>query len=372
MSNIANIPFVDLKAQYRLIAFEIDKAISKVISDFDFIRGKYVQEFEKKFAIFCSSKHCVGVGNGTDALFVALKSLNIGPGDEVIVPANTFIAIPEAVSITGAKVVFIDCDPQTYNIDVQKIPAQITERTRAIIPVHLYGQPADMDTIQIIARKNGLKIVQDCAQAHGATIAKKPLSLYGDILCFSFYPSKNLGAMGDAGALVTNDDDIAKLARMFANHGRLSKYEHMFEGINSRMDGIQAAILNVKLKYLLNWTEKRKKIASLYNQMLYGAGDVVTPHVMSNFEHVYHLYVIRTKKRDVLKEYLKNNGIHSGIHYPIALPNLQAYRYLGHTPRDFPVASMYQNEILSLPIYPELKKEMIEYIASKVKEFFSQ
>jgi len=365
-----DVPFVDLKAQYINIKDEIDDTFKKVITDTAFINGKYVKEFETNFAQFCHAKYCIGVGNGTDALFIALRALDIGAGDEVIVPANTFVATSEAVTQAGAKVVFVDCNPETYNIDANLIESSISSKTRAIIPVHLYGQPADMETIRYIADKHGLKIVQDCAQAHGAEISKKPLASFGDILCFSFYPGKNLGAYGDAGAIITNDGDLANQSRMIANHGRISKYDHEFEGVNSRMDGIQGAILNVKLKYLPEWIEKRRENAELYNRLLQGAGDIITPYVADNVKHVYHLYVIRTKQRDKLQQYLKDKGIASGIHYPIALPNLRAYRYLKHNPKDFPVASKYQDEILSFPMYPELTDAQIELVVNKVKEFF--
>jgi len=364
------VPFVDLKAQYLSIKNEIDEAIKKVIMDTAFINGKYVKEFETNFAQFCQADYCVGVGNGTDSLFIVLRALGIGAGDEVIVPANTFVATSEAVTMSGAKVVFVDCDPETYNIDVNSIESRISSKTRAIIPVHLYGQPADMEAVQHIADKHGLKIVQDSAQAHGAEIDGKSLASFGDVLCFSFYPGKNLGAYGDAGAIVTNDEELATRARMVANHGRISKYDHEFEGVNSRMDGIQGAILNVKLKHLSEWTEKRRKNAEVYNNMLHGVGDIGTPCVADNVKHVYHLYVIRTKKRDKLQQYLKDEGIATGIHYPIALPNLKAYHYLKHKPEDFPVASKYQDEILSFPMFPELTDAQIELVVNKVKEFF--
>ena len=364
------IPFVDLKAQYRSIASEINEAITQVVTDCAFINGRFVEDFEQNFAAFCGAKDCIGVGNGTDALFVALKALGIGVKDEVIVPANSFVATSEAVTMANASVVFADCDPVFYNIDIESIESKITPNTKAIIPVHLYGQPVDMAAISVIAKKHDLKIIQDCAQAHGATIDGKPLANFGDVLCYSFYPGKNLGAYGDAGALVTNDTVIANKARMFANHGRISKYDHEFEGINSRMDGIQAAVLNVKLKHLPEWTKQRRKIATLYDGLLKDVGDIITPRVLANVKHVYHLYVIRTKKRDMLQEYLKDKGIVTGIHYPITLPNLRAYRYLGHTPEDFTVASKYQDQILSFPMYPELSEEMVSYIAEETIRFY--
>lgn len=363
------IPFVDLSKQYHSIKKDIDDAIRSVIQDAAFIQGKYVEEFEKEFASYCHSSHCVGVGNGTDALFIALKVFDIGPGDEVIVPANSFIATSEAVTMTGAKAVFVDCDPKTYNIDIKRITGCLTSKTKAIIPVHLYGLPADMSTISKLAKENNLKLIQDCAQAHGATVDNKFLSHFGDILSFSFYPGKNLGAYGDAGALVTNDAAIADRIRMFANHGRLSKYDHEFEGMNSRMDGIQGAILNTKLKYLDAWIEQRRKNAGHYNRLLPEVGDIAVPINLPDRKHVYHLYVIRTKHRDRLKTYLSDRGIVTGIHYPIALPNLAAYKHFGHKKEDFPVANRYQDEILSLPLYPEMTKEMILQVVSAIDEF---
>jgi dTDP-4-amino-4,6-dideoxygalactose transaminase len=369
---VKKIPFVDLKAQYKSIGSEIDEAMAKVVTDCAFISGKYVHEFEENFAAFCGAKKCVAVGNGTDAIFIALKALGIGPGDEVIVPANTFVATSEVVTLAGAKVVFVDCDPETYNINVNLIESAINPKIKAVIPVHLYGQPADMIKIREIADNYGLKIVQDCAQAHGATIDSSPLVNYGDILCYSFYPGKNLGAYGDAGAIVTNDNALAMRARMIANHGRIGKYDHEFEGTNSRMDGLQGAILNVKLRYLSGWTRKRKRNAASYNRLLENVETVVRPYVMKNVSHVYHLYVIRIKRRNELQGYLKENGVSVGIHYPAALPNLKAYKYLQYSPDDFPVASQYQDEILSLPMYPELTEQQIDFITEKVSEFFGR
>ncbi|MCK5704603.1 MAG: DegT/DnrJ/EryC1/StrS family aminotransferase, partial [Cyclobacteriaceae bacterium] len=263
-----NIPFVDLKSQYKSIKNEIDPVIFDVISNGAFIGGAYHKNFETAFAKFCNAKHCVGVGNGTDALFIALKTLGIKEGDEVITVANSFIATSEAITMTGAKVVFVDINPQTYNIDVKKIEEKITPKTRAIIPVHLYGQPADMDPIMEIAQNYNLKVIEDAAQAHGAVYKGRTTGSIGDLACFSFYPGKNLGAYGDAGAIVTDDENLAIKARMIANHGRVEKYNHEMEGVNSRLDGLQAAILNVKLKLLPEWTENRRKNAYLYNKHL--------------------------------------------------------------------------------------------------------
>ncbi len=365
------IPLVDLKAQYYAIKDEILKAVQGVMEESAFIGGNYVKKFESEFAEFCGTEHCIGVGNGTDAIFIALKTLGIGPGDEVITAANSFIATSELIKLLGAKVVFCDVSEVTRNIDPDSISRKITGKSRAVIPVHLYGQPADMDRIVEIAGKNNLYIVEDCAQAHGAKYKGKRVGTFGEIGCFSFYPGKNLGAYGDGGAIITDNEDIAKKIRMYANHGRSEKYNHEFEGINSRLDGMQAAILSVKLKYLDEWNLKRNKNAKIYNDKLKGVGDIKIPVIADGRDHVFHLYVIRTKKRDELKEFLADNSIFCGIHYPITLPNLKAYSYLNHKPEDFPVSSGLQNEILSLPMFPELTIEQINYITGKIKEFFS-
>lgn len=367
-----NIQFVDLKAQYETIKNEIDSVIKAVVSETAFIGGQYVTKFEDSFATFCGVKHCIGVGNGTDALFIALKALGIGSGDEVITVANSFIATSEAITQTGARVVFVDINPRTYNIDTNKIGAKITSRTKAIVPVHLYGQPADMDPIIALARTHNLKIIEDCAQAHGALYKGKTIGSLGDMACFSFYPGKNLGAYGDAGALVTNDDKLAVKARMFANHGRVDKYDHEMEGINSRLDGLQAAVLGVKLKHLSGWSESRRRNSYLYNEYLKET-NVITPAEIDDVSAVYHLYVVRIKKelRKRLQEHLKAKGISTGIHYPIALPNLKAYSYLNHSPNDFPEATKASQEIVSLPMYPELDATQIRYIADSIKEFLS-
>ncbi len=367
-----NIQLVDLKAQYETIRHDIDAAIKDVVSETAFIGGQRIAKFEDSFARFCGTKNCIGVGNGTDALFIALKTLGIGSGDEVITVANSFIATSEAITQTGARVVFVDIDPKTYNIDTDKIEEKITSRTKAIVPVHLYGQPADMDPILALAKKHGLKIVEDCAQAHGAVYKGRTIGSIGDMACFSFYPGKNLGAYGDAGAIVTGDDGLAKKARMFANHGRVDKYDHEMEGINSRLDGLQAAILGVKLRHLDEWSEARRRNAYLYNEYLKGT-DLVTPAESANVKAVYHLYVVRTEKelRKKLQEHLKAKGIATGIHYPIALPNLKAYAYLNHTGNDFPEATKASQEILSLPMYPELNESQIRFIAHEIREFFA-
>ncbi len=364
-----NIPFVDLKAQYRSIKAEIDAAVSAVIEQTAFVGGPFVKEFEDAFARYCGVGHCVGLANGTDALYVALKALDIGPGDEVITVANSFIATSEAIRMAGAQVVFVDISPTTYTIEPSQIEAKITPRTKAIIPVHLYGQPADMDPIRALAQKHNLWIVGDAAQAHGARYKGQPIAALADITCFSFYPGKNLGAYGDGGALVTNNATWAEKARMFANHGRVSKYDHGIEGINSRLDGLQAAVLNVKLRYLDEWSEKRRANAYKYNAALKGTG-LVPPAELHDVRAVYHLYIVRVPNggRDRLLDFLQANGVGVGVHYPIALPFLKAYSYLGHRPEDFPQALKASTEILSLPMFPELTDAQVQYVRDKILE----
>jgi dTDP-4-amino-4,6-dideoxygalactose transaminase len=367
------IPFVDLKAQYDSIQQEVDAAIAAVIKQTAFIGGPFVKEFEEAFARYCGTDHCVGVANGTDALYVALRALGVGPGDEVITAANTFVATSEAIKMAGAQVVFCDCDPITYNMDVTKLEAKITPRTKAIIPVHLYGQPADMDPILALAKKHNLRVVGDAAQAHGAMYKGRPIAALADITCYSFYPGKNLGAYGDGGALVTNNAEWANAARMFANHGRTKKYDHDLEGINSRLDGIQAAILSVKLRYIERWTESRRHNAYRYNALLKGNG-VVTPEELSDVRAVYHLYVVRVpaEHREAFQESLKAAGVDTGIHYPIALPFLNAYRHLGHTDADFPVAFKAAREIVSLPMFSELTEEQLQHVVNAVADAASR
>lgn len=364
------IPFVDLKAQYESIKEEINASISKVFSNSAFIGGPFVSTFEKEFADFCDVKHCIGVGNGTDAIFIALKVLGVDKGDEVITAANSFIATSEAISMTGASIVFVDINPATYNIDACKIEEKINSKTKVIVAVHLYGQPADMDPILDIAKKNNLKVIEDAAQAHGAIYKNRTVGSLGDVACFSFYPGKNLGAYGDAGAIVTDNEEFALKARKYANHGRIDKYNHEFEGINSRLDGIQGAILSVKLKCLTKWNNSRRRNASIYNHYLKNS-DLTLPIELGNIKAVYHLYVVRAaaEKRSELQDFLKKAGINIGIHYPIALPYLSAYTYLNHSIDDYPEAIKSSKEILSLPMFPELTESQVRYIADKITEF---
>ncbi len=356
------IPLVDLKAQYASIKPEIDVAVQRVLDETDFISGSAVSEFEKSFAAYCGTRSAVGLANGTDALQLSLLALGVGKGDEVITAVNTFIATSEAISATGARPVFVDNDPQTYTIDIRKIEEKITPRTRAIIPVHLYGQPASMDAVNEIAAHHNLAVVEDAAQAHGAIFKGKTVGTMGRLAGFSFYPGKNLGAYGDAGAIATNDEALANKVRMLANHGRLKKYEHEIEGYNSRLDTLQAAILSVKLRHLRAWTERRQQNASTYSKLLAGTPDIVTPVVHAGATHVYHLYVVRVQERQKVQQALKEEGIATGIHYPIPLHMQPAYKHLGLPAGSFPVAERFASEILSLPMYPELSADQIAFI----------
>jgi len=361
-----HIPFVDLKSQYLSLKQEFDEAILKVVSETAFISGKYAKAFEESFAEYLSVKHCVAVANGTDALEIGLKAIGVGAGDEVLVPANTFFATSEAVGNIGAKAVFVDCDAKFYNIDPSKIEEKITPRTKAIIPVHLYGLPAEMDEIMAIAKKYGLKVLEDCAQAHGATYKGKTVGGFGDVATFSFYPSKNLGAFGDAGAIVSNDAVVAEKARLIANHGQIAKYRHAFEARNSRLDGIQAAVLSVKLPHLDSWLEARRKNAALYDELLADSG-LQIPLAPEYSRHTYHLYIVQVPNRAAVQQKLADEQIETGLHYPTALPFLEAYTHQNHQPSDFPVAHAQMDKILSLPMYAELTEEMIEKVCRSLK-----
>ena len=363
------IPFVDLHAQYLGIKGEIDAAIADVIARSAFVRGAHVEAFEQAWAAALGMKFCVSCANGTDALYVTMRGLKIKPGDEVITTAHSWIATTETITQAGGKVVFCDTDPVTFNLDPRLIESRITSRTVGIIPVHLYGQPADMDAVMAIALKHKLWVIEDCAQAHLARYKGRLVGTFGNAATFSFYPGKNLGAYGDAGCIVTNDADLADWTGTFARHG--GKGDHVMEGINSRLDGLQAAVLNVKLPHLRGWTEGRRRVAARYDKLLSGVGDVVTPKTAPDRDHVYHLYVIRTEKRDGLKKHLTDAGVATVLNYPKALPYYPAYAYLGHKPADFPVAYANQSRILSLPIYPEITEDMQDYVAEQIRTFFN-
>ena len=360
------IKFVDLKAQYLSIKDEFDAAIADVIDHTAFIGGEQVRLFEEEFAAFCGVKYALGVGNGTDALELALSACGIGRGDEVITVANTFAATVEAIVNQGAHPVLVGIDPRTYNIDVGKIEECITERTKAIIPVHLYGQPANMDPILEMARRHNLIVIEDAAQAHGAMYKGRVAGSMGDVACFSFYPGKNLGAYGDAGAVVTNNDEIASKIALLRNHGAVEKYVHKVVGRNSRLDGIQAAVLRVKLRHLREWNAARRERVGWYNELLSGL-DVVTPNEPEWSEAVYHLYVIRVSQRDLVRQRLQEAGIETGIHYPIPLHLQPAFHYLGYKESDFETTEAYAGEILSLPMYAELTREQVEGIVGELE-----
>lgn len=362
------IPFVDLYAQYLSIQGEIDTAIRDVICESSFIRGPHVDSFEKAWSETIGVKHCISCANGTDALYISMRALGVKPGDEVITTAHSWISSSETITQAGGRVVFVDTDYDTFTLDPALIESKITSSTVGIIPVHLYGQAADMDPIMAIAKKHNLWVIEDCAQAHLARYKGKLVGTFGNLATFSFYPGKNLGAYGDAGCILTNDDRLADWSATYARHG--GKGGHVMEGINSRLDGLQAAILKVKLPHLSSWTESRCRVASHYDKMLRGIGDIVTPKVGPDRDHVYHLYVIRTGMRDSLKKYLAEAGVSTVLNYPKALPFYPAYAYLQHTTEDFPVAHANQGRILSLPIYPEMDHEMIAYVTGCISQFF--
>ena len=362
------IPFVDLHAQYLSIKPEIDAAIAAVIAESSFIRGPHVDTFEQEFAEAIGVSHCVSCANGTDALYIAMKGLGIQQGDEVITTAHSWISTSETITQAGGRVVFCDTDQNTFTIDPTQIEAKITPRTVGIIPVHLFGQPADMETIQKIAKKHDLWIVEDCAQAHLAKYKGQTVGTLGNAATFSFYPGKNLGAMGDAGCLVTNDAKLAEWAKLYARHG--GKGDHQIEGINSRLDGLQAAILSVKLLHLAHWTNERQRVAKLYDKFLAGIPSIEIPIVGENRTHVYHLYVIRCDRRDELKTYLSERGVSTVLNYPKALPFYPAYDYQGHKPDDFPQAFANQSRILSLPIFPEMTEQQISYVSEQIHQFY--
>jgi dTDP-4-amino-4,6-dideoxygalactose transaminase len=364
----ARIPFVDLHAQYLAHRSEIDAAIQSVIAQSAYIGGAHVRAFEQAFAAATGRRHCVSCGNGTDAIYVLLRMLGIGPGDEVVTGAISWISTSETISQAGATPVFVDMDP-CFGLDAQRLEAAITPRTRAIIPVHLYGQCADMGAILEIAARHGLHVIEDCAQAHLATHAGREAGSMGIAGTFSFYPGKNLGAYGDAGAIVTDDEHLARRCRAYANHGALVKHQHEMEGINSRLDGLQAAILSAKLPHLREWTRRRQAVARAYDEALAGIEGVEMPRRRPDTEHVFHLYVIRTRRRDDLRQYLSERGIESQVHYPTALPLLPAYRRLGHVPEDFPLAHAAQSELLSLPMYAELPLAAVREVADAIREF---
>jgi dTDP-4-amino-4,6-dideoxygalactose transaminase len=371
------IPFVDLQAQYRALKGEVDEAIGRVVESAAFVLGREVEAFESAFAEYLGARFCVGVSNGTAAIQLAVTACGIGAGDEVIVPANTFFATAEAVSTAGATPVFVDADPISYTIDVRRIEAAINERTRAIIPVHLYGQAADLDPIFEIAARHDLAVIEDAAQAHGARYKDRRVGARGRANCFSFYPGKNLGAYGEGGAVVTDDAEVARRVRLLRDHGSEQKYRHEIIGYNFRLEGIQGAVLNVKLKYLDGWNDLRRAHAARYRELLAGAHSndgsdrnaLTLPQELPYAHHIYHLYVVQSAERDALQKHLSAAEIQTGIHYPVPVHLQPAYASLGHKAGDFPAAERQAARILSLPMFPELTDEQIARVAESIHAF---
>lgn len=363
------VPFADLKLQYENIRIEIDAAIANVIRDSAFIRGPYVDAFEREFATAAAARYCVSCANGTDALYLAMTALKVKPGDEVITTAHSWISTSAMITHAGATPVFCDTDGATFTIDPAGIEAAITPRTVGIIPVHLYGQPADMDAIMRIANRHKLWVIEDCAQAHLARYRGKSIGTFGIAATYSFYPGKNLGAMGDAGAVVTNDAALAEHMTMLARHGGLVKHQHRIEGINSRLDGLQAAVLSAKLPHLAEWTEARQRAAKVYDAGLNQIEDVVVPEVAPERTHVYHLYTIRHPRRDELVKHLDAHGVQTVVNYPTALPFLEAYGRFKHHPEQFPNAHADQGRIVSLPMFAEITRAQQDEVIDLVRRF---
>ena len=372
MANTIDVPFLDLKAQYPLIRTEVSRKLDEIITDAAFILGKHVEEFEREFARAQAVKHCLGVSSGTDALHLALQVLDIGSGDEVIVPVNTFIATAEAVSLVGARPVFVDCD-DSYNMDPDKVRALLAadheRKIKAIVPVHLYGRPADMTRLCALAAEFDVAIVEDAAQAHLARWRSVKVGNFGSVAAFSFYPGKNLGAFGEAGAVVTNDEALYQRAKLLRQHGEITRYHHVAVGHNYRMEAIQGAVLATKLKYLSAWTEQRRKVAALYGQLLRDVDGIVTPANDRDTYNVYHLYVIQAEDREGLRQHLAENGVATGLHYPVPLHLQPAYAELGYRVGDFPVAEAAAARILSLPMFPELTKEQITHVCECIRDY---
>jgi dTDP-4-amino-4,6-dideoxygalactose transaminase len=368
MSDIkVKVPYLDLKAQYQSIKPEIDAAIARVLESCQFVLGPEVAGFEQDFAAYCGAAECIALNSGTSALHLALLAAGVGPGDEVITVPFTFVASVAAVTYTGARPVLVDIDPRSFTMDPAAVEAAITPRTKAILPVHLYGQSADMDPIMEIARRHGLVVIEDAAQAHGAKYKTRPVGSIGDMACFSFYPGKNLGAYGEGGAVTTSNPEYARTIRMLRDWGQDRKYHHLLRGFNYRMEGFQGAILRVKLRHLERWTEARRKVVNLYNDLLADSG-VESPTEMPWGRHVYHVYTLRTDERDGLQAFLLAEGIQTGIHYPVPAHLQPAYADLGYGHGAFPHAEAAAEQVLSLPLYPELSSQAVAEVARAVKK----
>ena len=365
-----NVSFVDLRRQYKLIRRQLQAALDRAFESSTFIFGEDVILFEKEFAEFCGAKYCISVGSGTSALHLALLALGIGPSSEVITVTNSFVATGFAICHVGARPVLVDCEANYYGIDATCIENAISKRTKAILPVHLFGHPADMNAIMELAERRNLKVIEDACQAHGATFKNKKVGAIGDVGCFSFYPTKNLGAYGDGGAVVTNDPSVAEKVSSLRNYGQTEKYHHRVIGYNSRLDTLQAAILRVKLRYLKHWNEKRAENARLYNRLLDSLTPVKVPSVRKEAKHVYHIYAVRVQQRDKLQKFLARESITTLVHYPIPIHLQPAFRYLRYQPSSFPIAEKHASELLSLPMFPELMRDEIFYVSDAIKRFY--
>ena len=365
------VPFLDLKAHHQPLREQLDAAIGEVIDNCAFAGGPYVASFEQDFAAYCGSRFAIGLGNGTDALWLSLLARGVGPGDEVVTVSSTFMATAEAISFCGARPVFVDIDECTYTLDPAQLEKSITPKTKAIIPVHLFGQTADMDPILEIARRHGIPVIEDACQAHGALYKGKRAGTIGLAGCFSFYPGKNLGAFGEAGAVVTDDSELAEKIKVLRDHGQARKYIHSLIGWNARMDGIQGAVLSVKLKHLDSANARRREHAKLYDELLGGMDEIISPSLVNHNQHVYHIYAVRVNDRDRVLQSLADKGISCAIHYPIPVHLQEAYRWLGYGKGSFPVAERCAEEFLSLPMYPELSSEQIRAVATTLKECVS-
>lgn len=366
------VPFVDLKAQYHSIKPQIDVAVEQVLEETAFIGGRYVKQFEQAFASLYGVEYVIPCANGTDSLYILLKMLGIGKGDEVITVANSWISSSETITQAGAAPVFADIDPVYWSMDVQALEQAVTPATKAVIAVHLHGQMCEIDAIHAVCKKHGLYLIEDCAQSHFSEYKDVRAGLTGIAGSFSFYPGKNLGAYGDAGCIITKDEGLATQCRMFANHGALIKHQHQMEGINSRLDGLQASILHAKLPYILEWTKQRQQKAEQYRRLLNDVPQLQLPVDRPNSKHSYHLFVVLAQQRDALLHYLKENGVEAAIHYPALLPLLPAYSYRGYKAEQFPHAYHYQQHCISLPIYPELTEEQLQHVCTIIKQFYQQ